>query len=534
MDAIEGEKVVANPQFRIGYALNPKKLRKPVNNTDGADSQSEEVSIGSKWAGGGLSDILAQPAPADNLIFQAWDPETPPHKQPFFHVIIHKLTEDIDREESREKIQALQQYLLHWPRTILLDPLSSVRKVISRARTCQHLSAIEQKLKETCPFRQPLHLIVAQNESLPQVKERMVQQGLKLPVICKPVEACGTPRSHEMVVLVSEEDLILLPRPCVMQQYEDHGGWFYKVYVIDEDVSVFRRASLPDLTACVGRTKSLVFDSRRCYPTTEDFLSRCKVSEDQYSGATAKDENRNDDTGTNRSNTNHCNQISNIIPVSSNSQSNSSGLHTVSSRSLDQDSGLWKLQNISSPSSEKRSHHNNTNGTKYSSISDGNTSHSRYANTNSNPTASNSVFSTTSTASMRMEGDNMDSDTQQTLVCAARLIQQEFQLRLFGFDVLLIPSSVHNEIVVVDVNYFPSYKEVVDFPQRLRSLLRRLSVTVATSDHCSLTERDNTGEISSSHINYNNTDNRNTNDIDIKTGMPITVLDMPTPVPVVW
>merc|ERR1712157_50243 len=44
-------------------------------------------------------------------------------------------------------------------------------------------------------------------------------------------------------------------------------------------------------------------------------------------------------------------------------------------------------------------------------------------------------------------------------------LRQAFGLDLFGFDVLV--SSETNELVVVDVNYFPSYKEVHNFPKHL-------------------------------------------------------------------
>jgi hypothetical protein len=63
---------------------------------------------------------------------------------------------------------------------------------------------------------------------------------------------------------------------------------------------------------------------------------------------------------------------------------------------------------------------------------------------------------------------------------AARLIAEEFGLSLFGFDVI-IPIAYNNndrvdyesELVVIDVNFFPSYKEIPDFPHRLRSFLRQ-------------------------------------------------------------
>lgn len=48
-------------------------------------------------------------------------------------------------------------------------------------------------------------------------------------------------------------------------------------------------------------------------------------------------------------------------------------------------------------------------------------------------------------------------------------LKKAFGLELFGFDILI--SSQHNEWLVVDVNYFPSYKEVPDFPRQLANYL---------------------------------------------------------------
>jgi hypothetical protein len=95
-------------------------------------------------------------------------------------------------------------------------------------------------------------------------------QGITFPVICKPLEACGTPQSHLMMVLVSATDLTLLTTPCVLQQYHNHSGVFFKVYVIDKEVMFFRRPSLPNLPA--KDIQSVVFDSRHSYPTLDDFM----------------------------------------------------------------------------------------------------------------------------------------------------------------------------------------------------------------------------------------------------------------------
>jgi hypothetical protein len=67
------------------------------------------------------------------------------------------------------------------------------------------------------------------------------------------------------------------------------------------------------------------------------------------------------------------------------------------------------------------------------------------------------------------------------------VISSGFGLSLFGFDVIVPVKSriggdcevaicepsldIIDDLVVIDVNFFPSYKEVKDFPERLCSYL---------------------------------------------------------------
>ena len=76
---------------------------------------------------------------------------------------------------------------------------------------------------------------------------------------------------------------------------------------------------------------------------------------------------------------------------------------------------------------------------------------------------------------------------EQFEVIAAAL-RKEFGLTLFGFDCIIPVSAsinsnegasectsegVYRNIEIIDVNFFPSYKEVEDFPEKLKSYLRR-------------------------------------------------------------
>jgi hypothetical protein len=70
------------------------------------------------------------------------------------------------------------------------------------------------------------------------------------------------------------DGLALVESPCIIQEYWDHSASFYKVYVIDNDVMVYRRPSLPDIQQLsqTHALRSLIFDSRYAYPTLDDFI----------------------------------------------------------------------------------------------------------------------------------------------------------------------------------------------------------------------------------------------------------------------
>jgi inositol-1,3,4-trisphosphate 5/6-kinase/inositol-tetrakisphosphate 1-kinase len=58
-------------------------------------------------------------------------------------------------------------------------------------------------------------------------------------------------------------------------------------------------------------------------------------------------------------------------------------------------------------------------------------------------------------------------------------IRKAFRLELFGFDILVTRNgdkTNDKEVLVVDVNYFPSYKEVTNFSQLLAQYLAQCGI----------------------------------------------------------
>lgn len=73
--------------------------------------------------------------------------------------------------------------------------------------------------------------------------------------MAKPLLADGSETSHALALVYDAEGLVQLARgdlaairpPCVVQEFVDHGGCLFKVYVVGNVTNLTRRRSLPDL-----------------------------------------------------------------------------------------------------------------------------------------------------------------------------------------------------------------------------------------------------------------------------------------------
>ncbi|KAK6119436.1 hypothetical protein DH2020_046820 [Rehmannia glutinosa] len=72
-------------------------------------------------------------------------------------------------------------------------------------------------------------------------------EGLKFPVIAKPLVADGSAKSHKMSLVYNSDGLSKLKPPVVLQEFVNHGGVIFKVYVVGEYVKCVKRKSLPDV-----------------------------------------------------------------------------------------------------------------------------------------------------------------------------------------------------------------------------------------------------------------------------------------------
>ena len=315
-----------------------------------------------------------------------------------FDAILHKMTEDIlcksqlqqdeksvdealnysDRE-ALKRIQRLQEYKEKHPACCVVDHPNCVQKLMSRSEISRVLKDCLRDVttKSGIPVRTPRSTTISESDSFWSSTEKfskyIASHQLEYPLIVKPLTAAGTKQSHRMGVLLGRHGLQNIPHngSHLLQEYTNHDGVLFKVYVLGKKVWVFKRTSLPNLplgevepdSTCSSQVSDtcskgfLEFDSQKPYPTLDDF-----------------------------------------------------GIHEKESK-----------------------------GT----------------------------------------GDHIQELTAAEIRPVADSIRKAFQLELFGFDILVAHKNnalPQKEMLVVDVNYFPSYKEVTNFSELLAQYLAQCGI----------------------------------------------------------
>ncbi|KAG7249419.1 hypothetical protein CRUP_011545, partial [Coryphaenoides rupestris] len=133
-----------------------------------------------------------------------------------FHVIVHKLSDVIS-------------YVSAHPDTILLDPLPAMTQLLDRFTSYRIMSQLHNSLRDwrVCS---PPYLSIHTPGDMSSIQEAMRSQGLSFPLICKTRVAHGS-LSHEMSLIFSDERLLDVHPPCVLQSFVNHGAVLHKVFV---------------------------------------------------------------------------------------------------------------------------------------------------------------------------------------------------------------------------------------------------------------------------------------------------------------
>ncbi|KAL3621061.1 hypothetical protein CASFOL_035973 [Castilleja foliolosa] len=148
---------------------------------------------------------------------------------------------------EKEWSQVIEEYHRVHPEVTVLDPPEAIQHLCNR----QSMLEVVADLKfpdydgKVCVPRQ---LVISNFHS--SIPDEVAKAGLNLPLVVKPLVVDGSAKSHELFLAYDHFSLSELEAPVVLQEFVNHGGVLFKVFIVGESIRVARRSSLPDVTKC--------------------------------------------------------------------------------------------------------------------------------------------------------------------------------------------------------------------------------------------------------------------------------------------
>lgn len=351
-------------------------------------------------------------------------------------LVLHKPTDFLERDSEAPLgavphfKSSILSFIDRFSPSCVVDPLPAVTPVLDRAEMAAALAAAcTAARKLAIPVRTPAwHLI---DRFAPDVFRAAAASGVSTPCVVKPIVACGVPESHQMAFILHASGLLPdldVPLPAILQEYIDHSSTLWKVYVAGNKVFTAQKRSTPDLQPLkemLGAEGGSLFDGGSLGLYSDAGISDSGAG---GGGGATNDVDKSDD------------DVGSEIPTSIEFDSLTSLPTSLPwLRGLDPpEIGILPGAGVFDPGavSPEESYYNQIQSVQGQGQVD-------------RPWA----------AVMRPE----------FLSRLADVLRRQLGLTLFGFDVVFDYAA--GEAVVLDLNFFPSYKGIPEAPEALRAAL---------------------------------------------------------------
>ncbi|XP_062214727.1 inositol-tetrakisphosphate 1-kinase 3 isoform X4 [Phragmites australis] len=136
--------------------------------------------------------------------------------------------------------EVFNEYRETHPEVTVLDPPGAIAHLLDRQSMLQEVSELDLS---DCYGKVgvPKQLLVNTDPS--SIPTAVTRAGLSLPLVAKPLVA----KSHELSLAYDPSSLTKLEPPLVLQEFVNHGGVMFKVYIVGDAIRVVRRFSLPNV-----------------------------------------------------------------------------------------------------------------------------------------------------------------------------------------------------------------------------------------------------------------------------------------------
>ncbi|XP_006606008.1 inositol-tetrakisphosphate 1-kinase 3 isoform X2 [Glycine max] len=140
-----------------------------------------------------------------------------------------------------------QDYRQKHPEVTVLDPPDAIQHLHNRQSMLQDV--VDLNLSD-CHGKVgvPRQLVIPKEKDPSSIPYEITKAGMKLPLVAKPLVVDGTAKSHELFLAYDEFSLSELEPPLVLQEFVNHGGLLFKIYIVGETIKVVKRFSLPNIS----------------------------------------------------------------------------------------------------------------------------------------------------------------------------------------------------------------------------------------------------------------------------------------------
>ncbi|KAJ4716095.1 Inositol-tetrakisphosphate 1-kinase [Melia azedarach] len=172
------------------------------------------------------------------IMFVAIDLNRPLSDQGPFDVVLHKIA-------GKAWSELIEDYRQKHPEVTVLDPPDAIEHLHNRQSMLQDVADLNLS---DChgKVRVPKQMVITK-DSL-SIPDEVFDAGLKLPLVAKPLVVDGSAKSHELFLAYDRFSLSELEPPMVLQEFVNHGGVLFKIYIVGETIKIVRRFSLPNVS----------------------------------------------------------------------------------------------------------------------------------------------------------------------------------------------------------------------------------------------------------------------------------------------
>ncbi|XP_022725205.1 inositol-tetrakisphosphate 1-kinase 3-like isoform X2 [Durio zibethinus] len=187
------------------------------------------------------------------ISFVAIDQNRPLSDQGPFDIILHKEMGKFDLELKRSHSSSnstndcQMDYRQTQPQVIVLDPPDAIQHLYNRQSMLQNV--VDLNLSDFHgKVGVPRQMVITEDPL--SIPDEVTKAGLKLPLVAKPLVVDGSTKSHELFLVYDQFSLSELEPPLVLQEFVNHGGVLFKIYIVGDAIKVVRRHSLPNVSKC--------------------------------------------------------------------------------------------------------------------------------------------------------------------------------------------------------------------------------------------------------------------------------------------